>query len=85
MLDCKSMLKNISKGQSSIPLKYLIAGLEYDFQSLRTVLKEIRDLVQKPECDLHRQFIKQTSFLIDCTAFFRIYQPLILRVYLLYL
>lgn len=35
MLNCKSMLKNISKGQSSIPLKYLIAGLENDFASLR--------------------------------------------------
>lgn len=29
------MLKNISKGQSSIPLRYLIAGLEQDFSQIR--------------------------------------------------
>jgi len=39
MLNCKSMLKNISKGQSSIPLKYLIAGLENDFASLRNSIR----------------------------------------------
>lgn len=33
------MLKNISKGQSSIPLKYLIAGLENDFSSMRNTIR----------------------------------------------
>lgn len=39
MLNCKSMLRNISKGQSSIPLKYLIAGLENDFASMRNSIR----------------------------------------------
>jgi len=36
MLTCKTMLKNISTGQSAIPLKYLLAGLEKDFSELRS-------------------------------------------------
>lgn len=35
MFNCKTMLKNISKGQSSIPLKYILAGLENDYNSLK--------------------------------------------------
>lgn len=35
MLNAKTMLDNISKGQSAIPLRYLIAGLEQDFNQLR--------------------------------------------------
>lgn len=35
MLTCKNMLQNISKGQSAIPLKYLIIGLENDYKLMK--------------------------------------------------
>lgn len=35
MLDTKTMLNNISKGQSAIPLKYIIAGLENEYNNLK--------------------------------------------------
>ena len=35
MLNAKTMLTNISKGQSSIPLRYIISGLESDYNQLR--------------------------------------------------
>ena len=36
MLNTKTMLQNISKGQSSIPLRYIIQGLEGDYNTLKT-------------------------------------------------
>lgn len=35
MLNAKTMLTNISKGQSSIPLRYIISGLEADYNNLK--------------------------------------------------
>ena len=35
MLTCKNMLQNISKGQSAIPLKYIIIGLENDYKLMK--------------------------------------------------
>ena len=35
MLTCKTMLQNISKGQSSIPLRYILVGLESDYNQLK--------------------------------------------------
>jgi len=35
MLTCKTMLQNISKGQSSIPLRYILTGLEADFNQMK--------------------------------------------------
>lgn len=39
MLNAKTMLTNISKGQSSIPLRYLIQGLENDYMNLRSMIQ----------------------------------------------
>ena len=39
MLNCKSMLKNISVGQSAIPLKYLLAGLEEEYTKLKPLIQ----------------------------------------------
>lgn len=36
MLTCKTMLQNISKGQSSIPLRYILVGLESDYAKLKS-------------------------------------------------
>ena len=35
MLNTKTMLQNVSKGQSSIPLRYILQGLEADYNSLK--------------------------------------------------
>ena len=35
MLTCKTMLQNISKGQSSIPLRYIVIGLENDYKLMK--------------------------------------------------
>lgn len=35
MLNTKTMLSNISKGQSAIPLKYIVAGLEQEYNILK--------------------------------------------------
>ena len=35
MINCKKMLENISKGQSSIPLRYILIGLENDYSELK--------------------------------------------------
>lgn len=39
MLNAKTMLTNISKGQSSIPLRYIIKGLEADYNQMRNNIK----------------------------------------------
>ena len=39
MLTCKTMLQNISKGQSGIPLRYLLAGLEGDYNELKHTIR----------------------------------------------
>ena len=36
MLNTKTMLQNVSKGQSSIPLRYIIQGLENDYNTLKS-------------------------------------------------
>ena len=35
MLNTKTMLQNISRGQSSIPLRYILQGLESDYNDLK--------------------------------------------------
>lgn len=39
MLNTKTMLQNISKGQSSIPLRYIIQGLENDYNVLKSEIQ----------------------------------------------
>lgn len=39
MLNAKTMLTNISKGQSSIPLRYIISGLESDYMNLKNSIR----------------------------------------------
>lgn len=39
MLNAKTMLTNISKGQSSIPLRYIIKGLEEDYNNLKSMIR----------------------------------------------
>lgn len=58
MLDTKSMLSNLSKGQSALPMKYLISALENEFNKLRLVT--ILENVQKKK-DFVRIFYKSPS------------------------
>jgi hypothetical protein len=52
------MLSNISKGQSSIPLKYLLAGLEEEFSSMRS---NIRLMFVEPKLMEVKMFYKAPS------------------------
>lgn len=47
MLNTKTMLQNISKGQSSIPLRYIITGLENDYNSIKN--------------DIHIEYVNRQS------------------------
>lgn len=52
------MLSNISKGQSSIPLKYILAGLEADFSSMRS---DIRLMYVEPKLLTVEMYYKAPS------------------------
>lgn len=58
MLNGKSMLRNISKGQSSIPLRYIIAGLEEDYAKLKNT---IRIMFVEPKKETTTFYLKAPS------------------------
>lgn len=53
MLNTKTMLQNISKGQSSIPLRYIIQGLESDYNSLKSNIYIIYVNKQPGKCTVY--------------------------------
>lgn len=56
MLNTKTMLQNISKGQSSIPLRYILQGLEADYNSLKD--------------NIHIAYVNKQSG--KCTVYFKV-------------
>ena len=58
MLTCKTMLQNISKGQSSIPLRYILVGLESDYAKLKP---NIHLLYIKPDIQSVTMYYKAPS------------------------